>query len=322
VIISRTPFRVSFLGGGTDLPAFYTEHDGAVLSAAINKYMYLTLHPTFDQSTSIIKYSEVEVVSSTSEIIHPIVRAVFQKHGIFGFDISSSPDIPSGTGLGSSSAYTVGLCNLIARLKGIKLTPAELAEEACSIEIEYLNQPIGKQDQYASTFGGFNAIKFLKNGLVEVNPLQGDSKFVEYINTSMFLVRVGMPRSATELISNQLSHGKEMNSALKDIFDICIEGTNSVLEKGISALPTYVNASWQIKKTVTSQLADSEVDFVIALALRNGALGAKLLGAGESGFILIIAERESAVKLRDALSPRKIVDFELDTIGSKIVYHD
>lgn len=322
MIIVRTPLRVSFFGGGTDIPSFYLQNDGMVISAAINRYIYLSAHPMFESDEILLKYSTVEKVKNVQDIKHNIFRELLIKHQITGVDIGVSSDIPSGTGLGSSSSFTVGLSKLISIYSGRNLSKAEIATEACEIEIESLKQLIGKQDQYAAAYGGLNRIHFLRDESVTVNPLNLDVQTVQVLNESMYLVRIGKTRSAGEMLNKQASvnnqNGKS-DKALGKLLELAREIDDSVF-KDLGILGDRLNESWRLKKESNTFASSQDIDELIGLGLSNGALGAKLLGAGGAGFILFIVPIESREKFLSSLTTRKLLNVHIDFEGSKLIY--
>lgn len=324
MIITRTPFRVSFLGGGSDIPWFYENYGGgAVISTAINQYMYLTAHPMFDSSDVLLKYSTIEKVAEVSELKHPIAREVLSMFRARGLDISVTADIPAGTGLGSSSAFTVGLLQMISSLEGKFLTKHELAELACEIEIGKLGEPIGKQDQYASAVGGVNLHLFQADGTVESLPLVLTPESRNWLNSSMLLVRVdSTTRSASAVLLEQSQQAKarpEIHKSLVELRDLTLAAFPE-LQRDIKTLGSLMNESWDLKKKSSPGATNATIDDLIDLGLRNGALGAKLLGAGKGGFVLFIVEPEQQSKFIDALGIRKVFSIKTDDQGSAVVY--
>ena len=322
MIIVRTPFRVSLFGGGTDLPSYYSNVGGMVISMAIDKHIYLTAHPMFESNEILLKYSAIERVSTPSSIQHNIFRKMLEKHQVSGVDISVSSDIPSGTGLGSSSAFTVGLANLLNEYKGLKLSKEQLAAEACEIEINSLNQLIGKQDHYASTFGGFNRIEFLPDESVNVHPITINQEVLTNLNESLILVRVGRTRSAGDLLKKQaLARASSRNTekALDEIYELTKSIENSVFSN-LKDLGELLSLSWKLKKESNPSATTQEIDELIGFGISNGALGAKLLGAGGAGFVLFLLPRESVDNFKQVIKHRKILNVGIDFKGSTLVY--
>ena len=325
MIITRTPFRVSFLGGGTDIPWFYENHGGgAVISTAIDRYMYLSAHPMFANDDLLLKYSATELVKSAADLRHPIAREVLVKHDVRGLDISVSADIPAGTGLGSSSAFTVGLTQLVHASQGRFISKASLANEACHIELDLLKEPIGKQDQYASAFGGVNLYSFLPNGQVDVTPLVLDSDSIDWLNSSMVLVRVGSTsRSASDILRHQGEAAKKEQSivrSLSGLRDLTLSSFPEI-QADITRLGEFLNESWELKKASSPSATSAVIDSMIEVGLRNGALGAKLLGAGQGGFVLFLVNPSKSQNLLQAFKGAVSLRVETDQTGSCVVYY-
>lgn len=324
MILTRTPFRVSFLGGGSDIPWFYEEFGGgAVLSTAIDRHMYISGHALFDSDDVLVKYSKTERVESPEDLRHPIAREVLTRAGIKGIDISVTADIPAGTGLGSSSAFTVGLINLVRTYNSLEVTPETLASEACKVELEYLKEPIGKQDQYASAFGGLNLIRFQKDGSVGVEPIDLSSEAFSWLANAIVLVRVDQKtRSASAVLEGQkaASHlDAKVSSALEDARDIAIGGAQSI-KLDITKLGELVKASWELKKLSHPTSGLEVADQLISHGLKHGALGGKLLGAGGGGFVMFIVDPSHKRALIESLGRVAFIEPGIDMLGSTIVY--
>jgi D-glycero-alpha-D-manno-heptose-7-phosphate kinase len=326
MLVVRAPFRASLLGGGTDIPWFFEANGGgAVISGAINKYIYLSIHPLFDSSDILLKYSRIERVAQARSLEHPIARAVLSEMGISGLDISVSADVPAGTGLGSSSAFTVGLIHLLNAYSNQEISKKDLASEACRIEIEVLREPIGKQDQFASAYGGLNLITFGQDGGVRVAPINVDAQSLEWLSSSLLLVRVGAEsRSASEVLSYQRKYSFDSESAilgLNELRDLTLESVSEI-ERDIRFLGRGLQLGWELKKKSHPHANMSEVDTLIEDGIRQGALGAKLLGAGGGGFVLFLVEKEIIPKLIEKFKPLATMVVGLDSSGSKLVYKD
>lgn len=323
MIITRTPFRVSFFGGGSDVKWFYEEHGGCVISTSIDKYMYLAAHPLFDANSTLLKYSKIERVEKQGDIEHPIFREALTRYGIRGLDISVSADFPSGTGLGSSSSFTVGLVHLLNTHKGEYCSKEFLAQEACDIEINKLREPIGQQDQYAAAFGGLNFIEFNKNGSVAVSPLVLDQASSNWLSSSMVLVWLGTPpRSASEMLKSQADNAKtseDVTKALIDLTDLAKHARQS-LQADISRLGELLRTSWEYKKRSNPSGITPQMDDLINFGLANGALGAKLLGAGGSGFVLFVVEPSNMTKFVSRIGASRCHVVKSDEIGSTVIY--
>lgn len=323
MIITRTPFRVSFVGGGSDLPSFYHKHGGAVLSTTINKYMHVSVHPYFNRSMFSLKYSKNELVDSVNSINHPIIKETLNHLDIkSGIEVTTTADIPSGTGLGSSSAFTVGLLNALYAYKSRLVTKEHLAREACMIEIEKVGSPIGKQDQYASSFGGLNAITFEKDGEVKVNPVVISSSTKKALEENLLLFYTKSERDANHVLKEQkqvIESNKKID-VLKSMVDL-VPDLNDALTRGdLSTFGELLHKNWMLKKSIAPVISTSNIDRYYEIAMNNGALGGKLLGAGGGGFLLFYCEKHKQDKLRKALSDLSEMKFAFDNYGTKLIY--
>ncbi|MEA1071999.1 hypothetical protein [Sphingomonas sp. LY160] len=324
MIISRTPLRVSFVGGGSDLPSFYREHGGAVLSMSIQKYVYLSMHRYFEPTGSILKYSEIEKPGSVDEIRHRIIRQVFRDLDIDGVDFNSSADVPAGTGMGSSSAFTVGLLNLCHAYKGEYVSRGRLAELACEIEIDKLGEPIGKQDQYGCALGGINFIEFLPDGSVahQTVPLTIEQR--RQMERNLVLFYLGTTRSASDLLSKQakaVSSDADKLATLKTMVgqahdlrrDLCGD---------IDLLGHFLHDGWMRKRRLSADISSPLIDDAYDRALKAGATGGKLLGAGGTGFLLFYAPDGKVADVERELGEFRSHPVYLDSAGSTIIYSD
>ena len=296
---SRTPFRMSFIGGGSDLKEFYSRSPGCVLSTAINKYMYIFLHSFFDNRIQ-IKYSKTELVDQINDINHPIVRETLKKFDLVGIDINSIADIPAGTGLGSSGSYTVGLLHALYKYTNQQISQELLARDACEIEIDILKEPIGKQDQYAAAYGGLNIINFLSSGEVEVKPIEMENNAYTQLQDLI---------NEETKFDSQMQMTKLVEKAIKYLSESDLEGFGKTLDE-----------NWQLKKSLSNKISNKEIDDIYSLAKKNGALGGKLLGAGGGGFLLFYCRKSNQGILRRALGKLREVRFKFDNTGSKIIY--
>jgi D-glycero-alpha-D-manno-heptose-7-phosphate kinase len=323
MIITRTPFRVSFFGGGSDLSAFYRRSTGAVLSTTIDKYMYLSAHPYFDQASIHLKYAVSELAASVSEVRHPIVRRVLERLPLKGIEITSTADIPAGTGLGSSSAFTVGLLNLLYSYNGRRVSAARLAKEACEIEIEDLGEPIGKQDQYASAFGGMSFIRFFPDEEVDITPLVLTPSCRAMLEATLLMFYTGGQRSASELLSEQkkaLLTDKDKFAAVQRMVDMAYEAKALLEAEDVPAFGRLLHELWQIKRTITTSITNARIDEAYNRARHAGAWGGKLLGAGGGGFLLVAAPRSSHEAIREELAHMQELPMRLERGGSKVIY--
>lgn len=324
MIGTRTPFRMSFIGGGSDLKEFYSRIPGSVLSTTINKYMYIFVHPFFDNRIQ-VKYSKTELVDQIADIIHPIVRESLKKFDLSGIDINSIADIPAGTGLGSSSSYTVGLLNALYKYTNQQVSPELLAREACEIEIEILKEPIGKQDQYASAYGGFNVIHFFSNGEVEVEPIVLNNNAYSQLQENLLLFYTGTTRSASEVLKDQkqnLVNEKAKFDSQMQMTKLVKKAKRYLCDSDLAGFGKTLDENWQLKKSLSNKISDKDIDDIYSLAKKNGALGGKILGAGGGGFLLFYCRKGKQDALRRALNELREVKFKFDTIGTKVIYYE
>jgi len=319
MIGTRTPFRMSFIGGGSDLKEFYTRYPGCVISTTINKYMYLFVHPYFDNRIQ-IKYSKTELVEHIDEIKHPIVRETMKKFNLRGIDINSIADIPAGTGLGSSSAYTVGLLHALYIYKNQKVSPELLARKACEIEIDILKEPIGKQDQYAAAYGGLNFIRFSSDGGVKVEPVIMEQKAYKQLQDNLLLFYTGITRSASKVLNDQkynIVNEQEKFDSMVCMAELVLKAKKNLCGSNLEDFGKILDENWQLKKSLSNKISNKNIDDLYSLAIKNGALGGKLLGAGGGGFLLLYCEPKNQKNLRMALKNLKEIKFMFDSYGSK-----
>lgn len=324
MIITRTPFRISFAGGGSDLKNYYEKFGGSVISASINKYIYLSMHPYFDKKGYLLKYAKTEQAKDLDEIQHPIIKEVFKKHGIIGVDFNSSADIPSGTGLASSSAFTVGLINLCNVYTDKYMDREEIANQACKIEIEDLKEPIGKQDQYACACGGINFIEFHKDGKVEVEKLYLQTDAYNVLEKNLLMFYTGQTRMAGSILSEQKENTTNDSAKINNLHKMVAlskELRNELLKGNTNAMGEILHTGWMYKKELANGISNPEIDYYYNLALENGARGGKLLGAGGGGFLLFYVEEQYRNKVRKALSNLKEIDFNFDNKGTNIIHY-
>jgi len=318
----RTPFRVSFTGGGSDLPKFYKKYGGKVISATIDKYMYHFIHK-FDNSLIQIKYSKNELVKDPNFIKHPIVREVSKIFNLQGLDINSIADVGKGTGLGSSSAYTVGLVNGLTTYQNMKITKNKLASLSADIEINKVGEPIGKQDHYASVFGGFNKFTFYKDGRVKVKKINLSFEEINFLNSSMLIYKVGKSRNASKILIEQnlnLNNSKYINLT-KKIYNLVDEMEIALLNTDINLIGQILNDNWNIKKQLSGSISNIEIEKQINnLISIKGIYGGKLLGAGKSGYILLVGEPNTILKIKN--SDSNTTKFNFESEGSKIILND
>ncbi len=320
MVITQTPLRMSFFGGGTDLPDFYSRHRGAVLSTTIDKYIYIIVKPRFDDLI-VLNYSEREKVGKVEDIRHNIFREALRYAGVgCGVEITSIGDIPSsGSGLGSSSAFTVGLLGALFAYKGEAKGPKDLAEAACSIEIDILKEPIGKQDQYAASFGGFKRYRFARDGSVEVEPIpMGYDAFLA-LQRSCLLYYTNVTRKASSVLSDQKSRIATTTDSLRRLARLA-ESLDEAFEKGdIQTIGRKLDENWREKKKLSGKVSSGEIDAIYDRGLDAGAIGGKLLGAGGGGFFLFLCPPERQGALRTAMKDLRELPVSFTRQGSKVI---
>jgi len=324
MIITRSPLRISLGGGGTDLPSYYESHGGFLVAAAIDKYVYITQHRTF-QAEIILKYSKLERVKDAAQIEHPIVREALRLLGITDthLELTSMADIPGGTGLGSSGSFTTALLKALHTYRKNIVAPAELAEQACRIEIDKLGEPIGKQDQYIAAIGGITAFTFHKDGRVEYRPCNISEETLFNLEDNLLLFFTGYSRSASAILKDQNDRSKQNDQAMLDNLHFTKElGYKSLetLESGnLEEFARLMDVHWQRKKARSSGMSNAHINEWYDYAMQNGALGGKLIGAGGGGFLMFYAGDKK--KLRHAMREKGLqeVRFRFDFEGSKVV---
>lgn len=321
MIISRTPFRISFAGGGSDMPSFYRKETGAVLSTSINKFMYIAIHPFFEKDMIQLKYSKTELVNSISDVKHPLFREVLNMYGLKGVDINSIADIPSGTGLGSSSSFTVGLLNAVRAYLSKASSSEKLAQLACEIEIDHVGGLIGKQDQYAAACGGLNFITFFADETVRVEKIIMDPIKKKELDENLLMVYIGGEHSANTILKSQqeaINDTKIFNTQ-KQMVQLAYQLRTSLESNDIDDFGHYLHEGWLMKKTLTSGISNSIVDEIYDKGIKSGAIGGKLLGAGGAGFILFYCPKEKQTEFRRKMGTQDL-PFEFDNFGSQIIY--
>jgi D-glycero-alpha-D-manno-heptose-7-phosphate kinase len=323
MIITKTPFRISFVGGGSDLPAFYRRSQGAVLSTTIDKFMYISSHRFFDSNKIRLKYSRTETVTSIERMKHPIAREVLKYFRVNGaIEISSNADVPAGCGLSSSSSFTVGLLHNLYTVQGKFVTKQQLAEDACRIEIDKLKEPIGKQDQYATAFGGLNVITFSPTGAVDVEPIHPSKHIYQALQDGLLLFYTGRPRKASSILSEQshnLAH-KEKFALTKKMVELVWQLRAALYEGNLDMFGRLLHTNWLLKKQLASKISDPRIDSIYETAVKNGAIGGKVLGAGGGGFMLFYCEPRKQKNLKTALSGLKHMSFRFESQGSRVIY--
>lgn len=327
MIITRAPFRVSFCGGGSDLPSFYEKYGGCVLSTTIRKYMYLTIHNYFHKDKISLKYSKAEEVTEYNSIQHKYFRQCLSNFNINGAEITSMADIPAGTGLGSSSAFTVALLQLLHTYRGEYIDKYKLAKDACEVEIEKLGEPIGKQDQFAAAFGGLKFYDFQPSGFVDVQPIVMKPESYKKLENNILMFYIGGTHSASEILKEQ---GENTGSsgvvdkieAQNKMCDIARKLKEELQLNNIDAMGELLHENWIFKKSLASGISNPLIDDVYSRAMNAGATGGKLLGAGGAGFMIFYVPENRQESVRTALSDLREMDFEMDNSGASIVYVD
>lgn len=324
MIITRSPLRISLGGGGTDLPSYYREHSGFLIAAAIDKYVYITLHQTFVQEL-IIKYSKMERVKSVDQVQHPIIREALKLTGVGApyLEITSMADIPAGTGLGSSGSFATALLKALHTFNKNLIHPQELAEQACRIEIDLLNEPIGKQDQYIAAYGGITCFRFLPNNQVEAWPLKIAQDTLYNLEDNLLLFFTGYSRSASDILREQDTKSQHSDRAMVANLHFVKElgrESQTALEAGdLNKFADLMNVHWDYKKKRSGKMSNTQIDDWYDLARKNGALGGKLIGAGGGGFLMFYADDQ--VRLRRVMREAGLVEvrFRFDFEGTKVI---
>ncbi len=321
MIITKTPFRVSFCGGGSDMAEFYREFEGCVLSTSINRYMYISIHPYFDENKTALKYSQTEIVNSLDDIQHTIYKQVLNDMNIHGVEITSTADVPSGTGLGSSSSFTVGLLHTLYCYKGKYVEKTKLAAEACDVEINRLGNPIGKQDQYAAACGGLNFITFRKDDTVSVEPIIISPDTLTALQENIVVYYTGLTHDANKILAeqkNNITDDAKKNNLIR-MCELARTMKHSLENDDLSDFGKILDEGWLKKKELASGIANGKIDEIYDFAMKNGATGGKLLGAGGGGFLLFYCEKYKQKKLTEALGLKRFpIKFEHD--GTSVVF--
>lgn len=324
MIVSKTPLRMSYVGGGSDLPSFYREEVGAVLSTSIDKYIYVAVNKKFDGKIR-LSYSKTEEVEGVSQIEHPLVREALTMLSISGgIEIASMADIPSrGSGLGSSSSFTVALLNALYAFNNQYVSKETLAKQACEIEIERCGEPIGKQDQYAAAYGGLNLIRFHPDDSVSVDPVICSPDIIKRIDESTLVFFTGRTRSASAVLKNQSNAMKLENrrALMRRMVELAFELKKELESGDVENFGSILDENWKLKAQLTSGISDPQIDEWYSKGIQAGASGGKLLGAGNGGFIMFYAPPEHHVKIKLALAELAPIKFGLDRNGAQIVFY-
>lgn len=325
MIISKTPMRMSFVGGGSDLPSFYREFGGAVVSTAVNKYMYITVNNKFDSGIR-ASYSQTEEVEAAHQIQHPLIRACLKLVGIEGgIELASMADIPSrGTGLGSSSSFTVGLLHALHGYQNQYVSDEQLAREACHIEIDICGDPIGKQDQYTAAFGGLNYIRFNPDETVSVDPILCNRVTLDCLQEGILVFYTGRVRSASALLSEQsrkTATEKRVQENLFKMVALAADLKGELERNNLTAFGEILHENWMLKRSLMDSITDGEIDEWYNRARAAGAIGGKLLGAGRGGFIMFFASPDRHEAIAHALPGLRKIPFAFDGNGSQIIFY-
>ena len=327
MIITRSPLRISLGGGGTDLPSYYRDHSGFLIAGAIDKYVYITVHHTFVEDL-IIKYSKMERVKTVDEVQHPIIREAMKMVGVkaTSLEITSMADIHAGTGLGSSGSFTTALLKALHTYKKEFISPHDLAERACEIEIDRLGEPIGKQDQFIAAYGGITAFRFMPNGQVEAEPVKISDETLYNLEDNLLLFSTGITRSASEILKTQDDKSKagesDMINNLHFIKDLGKKSKVALETGNLHEFADLMNVHWEHKKKRSKQMSSSQIDEWYKLARENGALGGKLIGAGGGGFLMFYAEDKVHLRYIMREAGLREVRFRFEFEGSKVVTSD
>ena len=324
MLIARSPLRITLGGGGTDLASYYEKKEGFLISATIDKYVYILLNKTFDNSLQ-VKYSKLEKVTQASEVQHPIVREVLAMLDLkkIPLEICSMADIPAGTGLGSSSTFTTALLKVLHEYKGEVIGRRQLAEEACEIEIKRLGEPIGKQDQYASAYGGINCMYIEKDGYVTMEPLNISNETMYNLEDNLVLFFTGYSHSAGNILMEQDKKSKEKDDEMMKNLDFVKQmglDSKNAFEKGdLRKFADIMNVHWEHKKKRSGGMSNPQIDEWYDYALRNGALGGKLIGAGGGGFLMFYAEDKISLRRAMCKIGLEEVRFRFEKTGARMM---
>jgi D-glycero-alpha-D-manno-heptose-7-phosphate kinase len=322
MLITQTPLRISFAGGGTDLEEFYRHEDGKVISCTIDKYVFVIIKERFDNKI-ILNYSQKEIVDSVDEIKHELIREAMRKTEIGnGVEISTLADVPSeGSGLGSSSSLIVGLLNTFYQYQGEQVTPDRLAKEACEIEIDICKKPIGKQDQYIAAFGGIRAFTFKKDGTVEVEKVTINDSDWRRFGSNLLLFYTNTTRKSADILTEQRAKTCDQLEMLREMKGFVDKVREAILSTTFPEVGKNMHLGWELKKRLASRITNPKIDEIYQRALKTGALGGKISGAGGGGFLLLYVPRELQDKVRHALRDLYELPFLLERDGSKVIFN-
>lgn len=326
MIITRTPFRITFGGGGTDLPPFYKEYGGFVFSAAIDKYMFISVNKPIVDDLVRVKYSKSETTESIHDVNHELARECCKMMGIEkAIEIVSMADIPAGTGLGSSSSYTVGLLNALHNMTRNYATLKELAEQACRVEIDIIGKPIGKQDQYIAAFGGLTVLEIDRSGEVEVRPAAVNAEIIENLENNILLFYEGTSRDTNEILLEQSEQIEKREDHTENSMRLIKEIGENILKAieggNLREFGELLHEHWQAKKKISRKMTTSSIDALYEMARENGCLGGKIMGAGGGGFFMFYCENNNKCRLRKIMSEKGLreLKYHFDFDGSKVL---
>jgi D-glycero-alpha-D-manno-heptose-7-phosphate kinase len=321
VIITQTPYRVSFAGGGTDLPAFYEHEYGAVLSVGVSHHMYVTVSPRFERTTR-VAYTKVEIADGIDRIEHTIAREALRMTGLGEhLEITTVGDVPAGTGMGSSSSLAVGILNALYAYKGQVTSPGSLAQKACEIEIDILKKPIGRQDQYAAAFGGVNYIRFNPDHSVDVEPVPCAPSFLNDLEDHILLLYTDQQRDADVILKKQSEGSVSKMDVLRQMRDLAAEMRVTMGGSGnLEDFGRLLHEGWLLKRSLGFGISNAGIDDWYEAARKAGAMGGKLLGAGGGGFLLVMAPPDRHEAIREAVGRPREIDFRIDRRGSRVIF--
>lgn len=325
MIISKTPFRMSYVGGGSDLPSYYKKYEGAVISSSVNKFVYVMVKPRFEKGIR-LSYSKTENVSDRTEIEHPLVRNALSLLEVDDdIEIVSAADIPSsGTGMGSSSSFSVGLLKALSFYKGVTLTDYDVAEMACHLEIELCGNPIGKQDQFAAAFGGLKVYKFNKDDSVSLEVVNCDQQTIDKLNHETIAFYIGGARNANTILKQQSADLNERDKArgMTKMVDLVWKMKEELESQSTENFGEILHENWEIKRSLSNGISNNHVDEIYTTAMDCGSTGGKLLGAGGGGFMIFHAPSEGIKKkIVNSLSKLRRIHLDIETAGSSIIYN-
>ena len=326
MIITKTPYRISFFGGGTDHPAWFKENGGKVLATTFDKYCYISMRPLppfFDHKYRIV-YSQIESINDIKDIKHPAVKEVLKYYNyVNGLEVHHDGDLPARSGLGSSSSFTVGMLNAMNALKGVYSSPHELASTAIHIEQDLIKECVGSQDQISAAYGGFNEIEFYKDGTFSVEPKIISQDRLQDLNDNLMLFFTGISRFSSEIAESQISNMKKCHSQMHELQDMVDEASSILgnLNTPLDEFGKLLNKAWENKRSLSDKVTNTQIDELYNAAIKAGALGGKILGAGGGGFILFFAKPENQDRVKAALADLTYVPFKFENTGSKVVLY-